>query len=294
MTKAASDHELVDTWLAGMRSPHTRRNFETTARSFVAALAAIEPAGLRKATVEDVRAALEAVTAGKKPSSAAQAASRVKSLISYGHRLGYLRFNVGAAIRVSNPSDPSKRTVSEVEVRAVLMAAAPGRDRTLLTLLYAGGLRLSEALTLTWNDVRPQDTGVQLHVLGKGNKVRKVLLPPSAGSQLLTLRQGAPEEARVFQGDPAKQRSGEGSLSRQAAWAMLKAAAAKAGVTCKVSPHWLRHCHATHSLQRGAPVADVQQTLGHGNVATTSRYLGSDPDRSSGFKLDPAVWGGAK
>jgi integrase/recombinase XerD len=71
---------------------------------------------------------------------------------------------------------------------------------------------------------------------------------------------------------------------------MEKRAAAKAGISEPVSPHWLRHAHGSHAIDRGASLAEVQNTLGHGNIATTSGYLHARPDSSSGLKLDPGVF----
>jgi integrase/recombinase XerD len=67
-------------------------------------------------------------------------------------------------------------------------------------------------------------------------------------------------------------------------------AAERAGISGTVSPHWLRHAHGSHALDRGATLAEVQTTLGHANVATTSGYLHARPDTSSGMKLDPGIF----
>src|SRR5262245_34256415 len=67
-------------------------------------------------------------------------------------------------------------------------------------------------------------------------------------------------------------------------------AAAKAGIDVPVSPHWLRHAHGSHAIDRGGTVPEVQNTLGHDNIATTSGYLHARPDSSSGLKLDPGVF----
>jgi integrase/recombinase XerD len=113
-TKAKSDGELVASWVKGLNSPHTRRNFQTTADRFLPALAM----PLRRATVEDVREALEAITASLAPSSYRQAVLRIKSLLSYGHRLGYLQFNAGVVIKVQgeafdrSPSASSPKSTS--------------------------------------------------------------------------------------------------------------------------------------------------------------------------------------
>ena len=71
---------------------------------------------------------------------------------------------------------------------------------------------------------------------------------------------------------------------------MVKRTAAKAGINGAVSPHWLRHAHGSHAIDRGASLPEVQKTLGHGNIATTSGYLHARPDTSSGLHLDPGVF----
>jgi integrase/recombinase XerD len=71
---------------------------------------------------------------------------------------------------------------------------------------------------------------------------------------------------------------------------MVKRAAAKAGINGAVSPHWLRHAHGSHAIDRGASLPEVQSTLGHGNIATTSGYLHARPNTSSGLHLDPGVF----
>jgi integrase/recombinase XerD len=64
----------------------------------------------------------------------------------------------------------------------------------------------------------------------------------------------------------------------------------RAGINTAVSPHWLRHAHGSHAIDRGASLPEVQATLGHGNVSTTSAYLHARPDTSSGLRLDPGVF----
>jgi integrase/recombinase XerD len=81
-----------------------------------------------------------------------------------------------------------------------------------------------------------------------------------------------------------------GALSERAVNYMLKRAAEGAGITGTVSPHWLRRAHGSDALDRGATRAEVQTTLGHANVATTSGYLHARPDTASGLKLDPGIF----
>ena len=101
---------------------------------------------------------------------------------------------------------------------------------------------------------------------------------------LLALRGGAGANDPVF---PSRR---GGTLTERAVNYMLKRAAKRAGTTGAVSPHWLRHARGSHALDRGAALPEVQATLGHANVATTSGYLHARPDSSSGLRLDPGIF----
>jgi integrase/recombinase XerD len=114
-TGAESDEALVKSWLRSLNSPHTQRNFEVTARRF---LAELPEGGLRAATVEDVRDALTGMSSGLSEASARQYVLRIKSLLGYAHALGYTPFNAGATIKVrSNAGNRgatlAKRIISE-------------------------------------------------------------------------------------------------------------------------------------------------------------------------------------
>src|SRR5262245_6475514 len=100
-TRAENDEAILKSWLDGLRSQHTRRNFETTARRLLAAL----PMGLRGATVEDVRDALEKVSHGVGPATANQYVLRVKSPLSYARKIGYMQFNAGVTIKAQSDSN---------------------------------------------------------------------------------------------------------------------------------------------------------------------------------------------
>jgi site-specific recombinase XerD len=285
-TRAETDEELLKSWLASLNSPHTRRNFETTARRFLAEL----PMAMRRATVEDVRDALARLTAGLGEASARQYVLRVKSLLGYANELGYTQFNAGATIKVRSDAahrgaNLAKRIITEVEVGLVVRAAPSRRDRILLEVIYAGGLRVSEVVALTWSDVLPRDEKVQLSITGKGGRVRQVLLPEIVSRSLLSLREDAAANDPVF-----SSRKGGGHLTERAVNGTVKRAAKKAGITADVSPHWLRHAHGSHAIDRGATLPEVQTTLGHDNIATTSGYLHARPDSSSGLHLDPGVF----
>jgi site-specific recombinase XerD len=165
-TSASTDQQLLDSWIAGLSSEHSKRNFRVTADRFVTALGC----SLRQATVEDVRSAIDTITAGVAASTRRQHTMRIKSLLSYGHRLGFTVFNAGATIRPGKEARGlSKRIVPELEVADVVRNASQVRDFLIVATLYAGGLRVSELVGLNVGDLVRQSSGrMQLHVLGKG------------------------------------------------------------------------------------------------------------------------------
>jgi integrase/recombinase XerD len=288
-TSASNDQELVDSWLASLGSQHTRANFAMTGARFLEALAK----SLRQATVEEVRAALMAITAGAAASTSRQYVARVKSLLSYAHRLGYTMFNAGAVIKVHKEARAlAKRIITEVEAADVIRSSTSQRDYLLVAVGYAGGLRVSELVGLNCGDVLLQEKGrVQLHIVGKGGKERQVLLPADLGPRLLALTAGRPPDAPVFVSQRANGRRAAGSrLTARAVNYLVKRLAERAGVSARLSPHWLRHAHASHAIDRGAPLPLVAATLGHGNVSTTSVYLHARPGAASGDALDPGIW----
>lgn len=292
-TRAANDAQIVESWLDSLGSPHTRRNFERTAAAFLGRLRA----GLRGSTVEDVREALAAITEGAAETTSRQYALRVKSLLSYAHRLGYTPFNAGVVLKVksdtkSRGSRLAKRIVTAAEVGMLIRGARTRRDRILIEVLYAGGLRVSELVGLSWEDVIPRDGGqVQLAVRGKGDVERQVLLPAVVSRSLVSLREGAAASDPVF---VSRKRNAGGRLTERGVLDVIKSAARAAKLNdetaAKISPHWLRHAHASHAIDGGATLPEVQSTLGHANVATTSGYLHARPDSSSGMALDQGVF----
>jgi site-specific recombinase XerD len=273
--QARPDAQLLALWLFG-RSPHTQRAYRREAARFLAH--AGRP--LREVTLGDVQAfatALAAEEMALTPASQARALAAVKSLLAFGHRLGYLPFDVGGAVRLPRLRGAlAERILSEADVHRLLALEPDARNRTLLRLAYAGGLRVSELVALRWRDLRPRDNGEgQVTVYGKGGKTRAVLLPATVWRDLLVLREAAAEDGPVF-----RSRKG-GALTARQAQRLVDAAARRAGLRAGVSPHWLRHAHATPALERGAPIHVVQATLGHASVATTGRYLHARPTDSS-------------
>lgn len=274
----ASDGELVELWLSLKTSSHTRRAYQAEAARFLSF--AGKP--LAWVTLSDLQAYVESLEGGGlRSASQNRALTAVKSLLSFGQESGYLPYNVGVALKLRPTRDRlGQRILEESAVAKLIEAAAEGRNRILLKVLYASGVRVSEICGLKWCDVLARQEGGQITVFGKGGRTRTVLLKPKLWEQLQTLRGDATALAPVF-----ASAKGGGPLDVSQVRRIVYAAAAKAGLEQKVSPHWMRHAHASHALDRSAPIHLVQATLGHASISTTGRYLHARPTESSSFYL---------
>ena len=274
-SEADSDASLIKIWLHG-RSQHTQRAYAAdaaslrswTGKSFVAM------------TLADLQAFADSL-AELSAASRYRTLSAVKSLLAFGHRLGYLPFDVGGALRLPAVRGRlAERILPEPAVHRMLELEPSPRNRALLTLLYATGVRVSELCGLRWRDLQANAESAQITVFGKGGKTRAIRLPAAVWEQLTRLRSAGDDLDRpVF-----RSRKKSGGLTPVGALRIVRKAALRAGIDLAVSPHWLRHAHASHALDHGAPIHLVQATLGHASVSTTGRYLHARPaDSSSRF-----------
>ena len=196
----------------------------------------------------------------------------VKSLFSFSSKIGYIHFNVATVVKGEKLKDVlAERIVSEAKIHEIMALESVKRNKLILKTLYYSGIRVSELTILEWKDLRD---GV-LTVFGKGGKTRFVRLPDVLADELEGLRL---EDGFIFQN-----RYGN-SLSTVSIWKLVKAAGKRVGAA-NFSPHWFRHAHASHSLDRGAPANLVKDTLGHASLVTTSKYSHSKPNSSSGSYL---------
>jgi integrase len=120
-------------------------------------------------------------------------------MLSFGQEIGYLAFNVGAAVKLRpNRDSLAQRILEESQVAKLIDAAPEGRDRVLLKLLYVSGVRVSELCGLKWCDAVPRQEGGQVTVFGKRGKTRSILLKPKSWAQLLAIRGAAGPVDPVF------------------------------------------------------------------------------------------------
>jgi len=269
---------LVDMWLHSL-SPNTRKYYRRIADHFVNYIG--KP--LHLATLADVQG-WHLTLSGLAPSSQGTYISAIKSLLSFCHEAGLLPVNVGKAMRQPKSKDTlNKRILTELEVQTMIALEVNQRNRLILRLLYSGGLRVGELCSLKWDDLNSRGEAGQVTVYGKGGKTRTVLIAPNLWAELTALMGDASPTDAVF-ASPSVDAQGN-HLDVSQVFRIVQNAGKRAGIKGKVSPHWLRHAHASHSLDRGAPIHLVQQTLGHASVATTSRYLHARPNDSSALYL---------
>lgn len=279
LAEVNSTGQLLDLWLYG-KSAQSSRAYQSDVHAF---LAFIDGKLLTQVTLNDVQAFAQALLKqGYSSATQNRRLSAIKSLLSFGHRVGYLAFDVGAPViapKIKNTL--AERILTTVEVTSAISSEPNQRNKLLLQFLYISGARVSEVTLLRWRDLRStgQERG-QVTLFGKGGKTRVVVLPIWLFDELLILRGKASKEAPVF-----VSRKKCGAIQANQVRRIVEAAFKRAGISDNVSPHWLRHSHASHALDKGAPIQLVQATLGHKSVATTSLYLHARPSDSSAMYL---------
>jgi integrase/recombinase XerD len=278
-TATTVSEQLVNMWLHG-KSPCTAEYYRLYAKRFLEFVG--KPLHLvTLAEVQGFATFLE--ESGLAVSTQYTILAAIKSLLSFGNKTGVLPVNVGALLTLPKATDSlSERILSELEVQTMIVLETNPRNRALLRLLYLAGLRVSELCQLQWKNLQSRGESGQVTVKGKGSKTRSILLPKSLWVELMQLRGEAAADEPVFRSRKGNQ---AGHLTRERVHQIVKAAAKRAGIEGKVSPHWLRHAHATHALERGAKIHLVADTLGHSSVAVTGRYLHARPEESSSLYL---------
>lgn len=248
------DAQLIELWLHGHAV-----NTKAAYRVDIATLRRYCPLPFGQMTLAHLQAFTDSLSVVLAPASQARRIRAVKSLFSFAQKTGYLPLNIGAALRVPPVEDQrAERILSEEQVQRMLALTERPRDHALLRLLYAAGLRVSEVVSLTWSHLQPRSDGRgQVSVFGKGGKTRSVLISAATYQELMVLRGTAPADRPVFASRGGNHHRGGDHLDRSQVLRLVKAAATRAGIEAHVSPHWLRHAHASHALDRGAPLSLV-------------------------------------
>src|SRR3990167_2697381 len=269
---AAHDDQLVAMWLSG-RPKNTRRSYKTGIKRFRAHI--VKP--IRSMTASDLIGYAESL-GNLAMTSQHLRLSAVKSLFSYAHKLGYISLDPAVALRMPKPqSDRASKIRTREIVLSVIASASPGRDRLICQTLYLCGLRESELIGLNAGDVHSFGESASLAIRGKGEKTRHIAIPSEFADELVAHAGSPLGDSPVFRSVNKKR------LSASDIYRIVRTAGKSVGV--KIAPHLLRHAHASHSLDAGAPIHVLRETLGHSSINTTSVYIHSRPTDSSAFYI---------
>ncbi|MDQ7914987.1 site-specific tyrosine recombinase XerD [Pseudomonas sp. 102515] len=269
--------EFLDAlWLEKGLSPHTRSAYRTDLLAFARWL---EGRGLTLETVGR-DAVLDhlgwRLSEGYQARSTARFLSGLRSFYKYSVREGRIAEDPTLLVSMPQLGAPLPKSLSEADVEALL--AAPDtedtlglRDRTMLEVLYATGLRVTELISLTLDEINLREGS--LRVFGKGSKERLIPLGEEAIAWLENyLRTARPLLLGGQPGDILFPSQRGTPMTRQTFWHRIKLHAQVAGIRTSLSPHTLRHAFATHLLNHGADLRTVQMLLGHTSLSTTQIY----------------------
>jgi integrase/recombinase XerC len=293
-------HEHLKRFLQFLRlnrnaSPHTVRAYESDLSQFIAHVAAgagikrseLTPAQLNRSAIRRFLGELHAL--GQTRASAARKLAAVRTFLRYLRREGIIEDDPGALVATPKRDIRMPAHLSEQEIVA-LIAAAPDttplgrRDRAILELFYASGLRLSELVGLDLDDVNL--SGRMSRVRGKGGKERLVPFNTSAAKAIRAylndrealVRAGQEGRPSTLSRQASRQRHAlfvnyrGGRLTVRSVDRLVRRYVAATSARMGISPHALRHSFATHLLQRGADLRAIQELLGHAQLSTTQRY----------------------
>jgi integrase/recombinase XerD len=246
------------------------------------------------------------------PATISRVLATLKSFFNLATKARFIDVNPTRFVELPKvPGDKTKRYMERDLVEMLIEQATTLRDEALLTTLYFGGFRRSELATLRWKHVSErQDFGRpagQITVLGKGQKRRTVVVGTRCWTVLSRLRRHERAKGRGWDEDPVfrsqKKKGGpdeepsDRPLGPQGIYHVVKRCARRANIpsrqATRISPHWFRHAHISHMIQRGEDLFQVADNVGHANIQTTRGYAHARPDSAPGLALDDAGQDGA-
>ena len=270
------DQFLDGIWLESGLSANTLAAYRTDLLAFQIWLAK-KGLTLEQVTRADLLAYLAAnVRSGLSPRSSARHLSTLRRFYRYLLIQGRTQADPTADVRSPVIGRPLPKNISEQGVEKLLSTpprdtALGSRDRAMLEPMYASGLRVSELVGLTLNEL-DLTTGL-VRVVGKGGRERIVPLGEEASESLREyLGQARSDLLKAQLTDAVFVTRRGGPMTRQAFWQLIKRYAQQAGIGAEFSPHSLRHAFATHLLNHGADLRSVQMLLGHTDLSTTQIY----------------------
>jgi integrase/recombinase XerD len=272
----AIDRFLDALWLEDGLSANTLAAYRRDLRLYAQWLAGATGKAIDASSESDLRGYALVRHAGSRPASANRRLTVFKRYFRWALRERRLGADPTLKLLAARQPQRVPKTLSEAQVEALLEAPDVGtplglRDRAMLELMYASGLRVSELVSLKTVHVGLAEGA--LRVMGKGAKER--MLPFGEEAHAWLTRYLKEARAPILAGqasDALFVTARGGAMSRQAFWQLIKRHARTAGIALALSPHTLRHAFATHLLNHGADLRSVQMLLGHADISTTQIY----------------------
>jgi integrase/recombinase XerD len=283
-----NDAHLIEMWLKERerRSKESLRAYDRDIRRF---LTFVEGKAIAAVNYNDLQAYQSALEDnGYSRATVNRLMASVKSVLSYGHKLGYLPFNVGAVVKLSDPKNTlANRILDVMQVMTIITLETNPRNKLILHFLYASAGRVSEVCNLTWSDLKAVGDRGQVTFYGKGEKTRNVPINKRVWDALQASKpEGALDSDPIFLSRKHRHKGSptNGGIRPNQVREIVKLAGERAGIK-GVSCHWFRHSHASHALDNGASLQLVKESLGHSSVTITERYLHAKPSDGSSLHL---------
>jgi integrase/recombinase XerD len=262
-------------WLEDGLSKNTLESYRTDLTQYAAWLTK-QNTQLTEANQAHIQQYLAVKFPQSKPRTIGRLIASIRRFYRYCLRESLIQ--IDPTLQIESPKLPRSlpKSLNEQEVEDLLNAPDINqpiglRDRAMLELLYASGLRVSELVTVSVNEVSTQDGVVR--ITGKGSKTRLVPMGEEAADWIVRyIKYGRPEILQKKMSDALFVTTRAGPMTRQAFWYLIKRYALQAGIHKPMSPHVLRHAFATHLLNHGADLRVVQMLLGHSDISTTQIY----------------------
>jgi integrase/recombinase XerD len=270
------DQEMIESWLQS-KAQKTQIDYRRIANELLDALG---DSSLKDATEFFIQSFINLVK-HKSPHTQKQRVAIVKALFKFLVKKKYIVLNQADDLKsIEAPNKITERYLSEEEVFRMIDRTQSLRDRCILKLLYGAGLRVGECAASNWKNIQARENGQgQITVVGKRKKQRTVGLSAGVFQELMKLKAENSEAQFIFISRE------KGRLTSRQILNVVRGAALRAGITKKVSPHWMRHAFASHVLDRGCPLHTLRKDLGHKNIGTTSLYLHARPGDFGGKYL---------
>lgn len=246
------------------RSEETKTKYAHIVSEFILFLEDREIVDIRKVKTQHVQSFLEERTGSLKRNTKRLYAYAIRSFFNFLLKTEVIKKNPAKEIPVPKKERKAPSFLSREEVRKLINATESLRDRLLTKVFLFTGVRASEAVNITWDDIS-LETGV-IRVLGKGGKERFIPIHPELKKDIKEMKK-KDGSGYLFKSIRKKK------LSRRRVRTIVAELGKKAGIKKKVYPHLLRHTFASHMAQSGVSLVELKDILGHEDISTTSIYL---------------------